>query len=389
MTSAFHFPQREVRPSTKRYADGDSVAAWDVYLDDRLVASEYVALADARMELDFAVWYALFGDATLHEHALITDEALGLAMQVFNRLFSAEKIQEKARTARDKIIAAGIFSVQSDGSLSVLASSSRGKQATYTVTSTCTCKDFFTHAHLRGGVCKHIAARMLLVLAQQGVGYLKHLRDALDAQPAIIHGSAPVATALTSTDRADEAPDPSTPADSVSLAFLHMGAADLAAAMFLAQRTNAPIQIEAANGALRLVAGAIDLSIPGLGGDGHCAVRLEADAFAALYEQLRLAVKSAGALTIFVATDGSIVFDSQETGFSASAQGAALPISAPITPASAQPDSTPAASITAIQTADALQLLFWLLEAHEPEWYLKKHYRIAHDALAASGRLAA
>jgi hypothetical protein len=266
MTGTFRLPQREVRPSTKRYADGESVPSWDVYLDDRLVASEYVALADARMELDFAVWYALFGDTTLNPSALITDEALGLAMQVFNRLFNAEKIQEKARTARDNIIAAGIFSIQSDGSLSVLASSGRGKQATYTVTSTCTCKDFFTHAHLRGGVCKHIAARMLLMLAQQGVGYLRHLRDALDAQAAIIHGSAPVSTALTTTDSADEAPDPPTPADSASLAFLHLGAADLAAAMFLAQRANAPIQIAAANGALHLSAGAIDLSIPGLDG---------------------------------------------------------------------------------------------------------------------------
>jgi hypothetical protein len=200
MTSPVSLPRPELRSSTKHYADGDSAPAWDVYLDDLLVASEYVALADARMELDFAVWYGLFGDATLNENALITDEALGLAMQVFNRLFSAEKIQEKARTARDKIIAAGIFSIQSDGSLSVLASSSRGKQATYTVTSTCTCKDFFTHAHLRSGVCKHIAARMLLVLSQHGVGYLKHLRDALDAHSAIIQRSAPIATAPTATD---------------------------------------------------------------------------------------------------------------------------------------------------------------------------------------------
>jgi hypothetical protein len=382
MTNALSLPQREVRPSTKRYTDGESVPAWDVYLDDRLVASEYVALADARMELDFAVWYALFGDTTLNEHGLITDEALGLAMQVFNRLFSAEKIQEKARTARDKIIATGIYSVQSDGSLSVLASSSRGKQATYTVTSTCTCKDFFTHAHLRGGVCKHIAARMLLVLSQHGVGYLKHLRDALDAQAAIIHGSGPIITA----PAADGTPDAPT-ADDVSLAFLHLGAADLAAVMFLAQRANTPIQIAAANGTLHLSAGAIDLSIPGLDGGGHCAVRLEAAAFAALYEQLRPAVKRAGALTLFVATDGSIVFDSQDTGFSVSAQGIALAILPPSTSALEPASATPSPSDTHI--VDALQLLFGLLEAHEPAWYQKKHYRIAHDGLAASGRLAA
>jgi len=388
MTNAGSLPRRELRPSTKRYADGESVPSWDVYLDDRLVASEYVALADARMELDFAVWYALFGDTTLNPSALITDEALGLAMQVFNRLFNAEKIQEKARTARDNIIAAGIFSIQSDGSLSVLASSSRGKQATYTVTSTCTCKDFFTHAHLRGGVCKHIAARMLLMLSQQGVGYLKHLRDALDAQSAIIHHSTPSATAPTATDTPDEAPDEPTP-NAASLAFLQIGAADLAAAMFLAQRANAPIAIHAENGALRLVAGAIDLAIPGLDGGASCAVRLETDAFAALYEQLRPAVKSAGALTIFVATDGSLVFDSQETGFSASAHGTYLPILAPSTSAPESGSVTSGFSSTDTDIADALQLLFGLLEAHEPAWYQKKHYRIAHEALAASGRLAA
>jgi hypothetical protein len=156
--------------------------------------------------------------------------------------------------------------------------------------------------------------------------------------------------------------------------------------MFLVQRAGTPIAIHAENGALRLVAGAIDLAIPGLDGGATCAVRLETDAFAALYEQLRPAVKRAGALTIFVATDGSLVFDSQETGFSASAHGTYLPIRAPST--SALSDDT-APSITAIQTADALQLLFGLLEAHEPEWYLKKHFRIAHDALAASGRIAA
>jgi hypothetical protein len=384
MTSSVSFPRRELRSSTKHYADGDSVPAWDVYLDDRLVASEYVALADARMELDFAVWYALFGDTTLNPSALITDEALGLAMQVFNRLFSAEKIQEKVRTARDKIITAGIFSIQSDGSLSVLASSSRGKQATYTVTSTCTCKDFFTHAHLRGGVCKHIAARMLLVLSQHGVGYLKHLRDALDAHAAIIHGSGPIITA----PAADSTPDAPT-ANEAALAFLQIGAADLAAAMFLAQRANAPITIHAENGALHLVAGAIDLSIPGLDGGATCAVRLETDAFAALYEQIRPAVKRAGALTIFVATDGSLVFDSQETGFSASAQGTYLPIRAPSTATSESASITSGFSSTDSDIADALQLLFGLLEAHEPEWYLKKHFRIAHDALAASGRLAA
>ena len=32
MTNALRLPQREVRPSTKRYTAGESVPAWDVYL---------------------------------------------------------------------------------------------------------------------------------------------------------------------------------------------------------------------------------------------------------------------------------------------------------------------------------------------------------------------
>ena len=337
MTTLLTLPRRELRPGTKRYADGDSAPAWDVYLDDRLVASEYVALADARMELDFALWYALFGEATLRADALITDEALGLAMQVFNRLFSPEKIQEKARTAREKIIAAGIYAVQPDGTLSVLASSSRGKQSSYAVTSTCTCKDFFTHAHLRGGVCKHIAARMLLVLAQGGVGYLKHLRDALDASPVVIHGIPPATSAPTITQAINDAP---------GLAFLTIGAADLVAALFLAQRGGTPVDIHLNNGALRLLAGAIDLAFPGLDGSDSCSLRLEHEALQALYQELRPVAKHMGALTLFAATDGSLVVDGQDTDFSASAQGTPLPILAPV-------QSTPNSPIIDAQAVDS------------------------------------
>jgi len=344
MTTALIIPRRELRPGIKRYTDSDSTPAWDVYVDDRLVASEYVALADARTELDFAVWFALFAEAALSPNALITDEALDLALQVFHRLFSAEKIQEKALTARDKIIGSGIYSIQSDGSLSVLASSSRGKQSTYTVTSTCTCKDFFTRAHLRGGVCKHIAARMLLVLAQYGVGYLKHLRDALDTTPVLIHGITPTAPiTLEATDDAQHAP----PNDAPDLAFVDIGAADLAAALFLVQGAGTPVDIHVKGGALRLVAGATDLSLACLDGSDACSVRLEAHALAAVYEQLRSALKGMRTLTVFAATDGSVILNSQDTDFSATAQGTALLIatSEPIAPSTSMADT---------QTVDAL-----------------------------------
>ena len=53
--------------------------AWDLYLDGELVASGYVSEVAARMELDLAAWYALFGEAPLVADIAITDEALGLA----------------------------------------------------------------------------------------------------------------------------------------------------------------------------------------------------------------------------------------------------------------------------------------------------------------------
>ena len=323
MITALTLPRRELQPSLKRYVDGDSAPAWDVYIEDRLVASEYASQTDARMELDFAAWYALFGETVLNSGALITDEALGLAVQVFNRLFSAEKIQEKAFTAREKIVGPGIYSIQSDGSLSVLASSSRGKQSTYAVSSTCTCKDYFTHAQLRGGVCKHIAARMLLVLAQHGIGYLKHLRDALDAEPVIVHPIEPNTSASTNTaNQAPEAPA----SEELSLAFLHIGATDLIAAMFLAQRSGTPVEIHAEHGTLRLVAGAIDLSIASLDGSDVSSVRLDADTFAALYEELRPIAKYMHTLTIFVAADGTVIINSQDTDFSTTAYGTPIAI---------------------------------------------------------------
>src|SRR5262245_40146280 len=196
--TAIVLPKKELRRGVKHYQDGTSTPAWDLYLDDTLVASEYVSQTEALMELDLAAWYALFGETSLAPNIPISDEALGIALTVFHRLFAIIKVQEKARTALEKIIRAGIYTIQTDGSLSVLASSGRGKSfyavkartaltgdrqegaendaRAYQVTMECECRDFYTRAHEHGGVCKHVAARLLLFLAQLGVGHLKHLR---------------------------------------------------------------------------------------------------------------------------------------------------------------------------------------------------------------------
>jgi hypothetical protein len=37
------------------------------------------------------------------------------------------------------------------------------------------------------------------------------------------------------------------------------------------------------------------------------------------------------------------------------------------------------------QASEALYALFSLLEQHEPDWYLRKHHRVAHAVLSTAG----
>lgn len=302
--------------------------AWDLYLDGELVASGYLSEIAARMELDLAAWYALFGEAQLLSEIPITEEALDLALAVFNRLFTTAKIQEKGRVALEKIIRPEIYTIAIDGSLRVLASSSRGRQASYTVmahrslcddtadnlvgsypvTMTCGCKDFYARAHEHAGVCKHVAARLLLFLAQRGVAALKHLQDALDSEETLL-------SSIISTDEP-------LATDEDGMAFVTIAAADLAAALFLTLRTTTPIELRAESGGLHLVGEVIDLKLRCLDGSGTAAVSLEADVMSTLYDQLRPAGRSAGAITIFVeTTSGSVYLCSQDETFSAEARG--------------------------------------------------------------------
>ena len=398
MTKTLALPHRELRCRTHGAPADDTQPAWDLYLDGTHIASGYASESEAQRELDLVAWYAVFGEATLSPAMPITDEALGLAMAVFNRWFSTLKIQEKARVALDQIIRAGIYTISTDGNLSVLASSSSGRAGarrayaitalrtpadddvanmdTYTVSMACECRDFWTRAHDHGGICKHVAARLLLFLAQRGVGYLKHLRDALDLPSHDVMGASSAAPAPTATDDGD------------AIAFLDIGAMDLLAALFLVARGDTPIALRVECGTLHLDAPPIALAFPGIDGGNSAAVRLETQAVAALYEQLRPIAKRLAVITIFVApSDGSVVLCSHDETFSATAQGTTLPAS---TPALSQPDSalTHAPPRADSDIVEALYELFTLLEAHEPAWYQRRHSRIVHTALQSAGRIA-
>ena len=317
------------------HSEGDATTpAWDLYLDGELVASGYLSEVAARMELDLAAWYALFGEAPLLPDTPMTEESLDLALAVFNRLFTIAKIQEKGRLALEKIIRMEIYTIAVDGSLRVLASSGRGKQASYTVTAhrslcddtadslmgsyhvtmTCGCKDFYARAHEHAGVCKHVAARLLLFLAQRGVAALKHLRDALGNEETLATPSSIAALS-----------DEPLATDEDGMAFVTLAAADLTAALFLALRATTPIELRAECGSLHLVGEVADLTLACHDGSGTAAVSLEADVIRTLYDQLRSAARSAGAITIFVeTTSGSVYLCSQDETFSAEARGVAI-----------------------------------------------------------------
>ena len=336
-------PKKALRSAVTGGEVNTTTPAWDLYLDDELVASGYLSEVAARMELDLAAWYALFGEAALLSDIPITDEALDLALAVFNRLFTTEKIQEQGRLALEKIIRAEIYTIAADGSLRVLASSGRGKQASYTVTAhttlhaeqadgdlasyhvtmTCGCKDFYARAHEHGGVCKHVAARLLLFLAQRGVAALKHLRDALGNEETLATPSSIAAPA-----------DEPLATDEDSLAYVSISASELAAALFLTTRATTSTDLRAERGKLRLTAGATDLTLACLEGDGSAGVCLEASALSALYDQLRPTAKSGGAITIFVEpVDGAVYLCSQDETFSAEARGVPIPtLTTPLTP---------------------------------------------------------
>lgn len=402
--SVFTVPYKQLRRSPTSDGDGAASLTWDLYLDGQLVASDYASQTEAQMELDLVAWYALFGEASPSPDTSISDEALGLALAVFNRCFTVLTVQEKARTALRTIITPAIYTILADGSLSVLASSGRGKRtsymvtarktahaavdddagATYQVTMACECRDFWARPHAHGGVCKHVAARLLLFLAQLGVAALKHLRDALDTHE---HNAGLAVESDRSIDTSGTASDDATNED--ASAFLSIGASDLAAALFLAMRAGTPVELRAEQGALHLIADAIGLTFPGSDGDGSAALHLEHAALTALYEQLLPIARTAGTLHVFVEpSDHVLVICGHGDGaFTATAAGEPSS-SAPASTNISTPEPTPTTSIDSAPAVEALYELFTLLERHEPEWYQRRHSRIAHEALTHVGRLA-
>jgi hypothetical protein len=177
---------------------------WDIYLNRQLVASSYPSELAAQLELDVIAFYAMFGTLHLDPRGAVTDQAVDLAMQFMWQLFQADAVRLRIERARREIIQTTsvmpIYTIQPDGSLRVRASHPRsGQPHVYHVSTTilphtadnyllpercrireaCDCPDFAQRMQQHAGICKHVAAKLILFLAQQGAEALKHLNDAL------------------------------------------------------------------------------------------------------------------------------------------------------------------------------------------------------------------
>jgi hypothetical protein len=179
---------------------------WDIYLNRQLVASGYTSELAAQLELDVIAFYAMFGTLHLDPHGIVTDQAVDLAMQLMWQLFQADAVRLRIERARREIIQTStvmpIYTIQSDGSLRVCASHPRnGQPHAYHVATTilphnadnhllpercrireaCACPDFAQRMQQHAGICKHVAAKLILFLAQQGTHALRHLSETLRA----------------------------------------------------------------------------------------------------------------------------------------------------------------------------------------------------------------
>lgn len=337
--TALSVPERRLERTVSTTMDGASTPTWDLYLDGTLVASEIGSEQAAHLELDMVAWCTMFGEAALAPDLPLTDEALDLALSIFQKLFHTPKVHEKARTAMETIIRPAIYTINRDGSLSVMASSARGRKGaqrsyaitalrlprehstdgtpdedTYQVTISCECMDYRTRAHEHGGCCKHVAARLLLYLAQQGVGYLKHLRDALVENDFTV-------TSIADTLQDAEASNLS-PVLADALAFLEIDGMDLSAMLFLAIRTRQPVVLRASDGTMQLAAGALSLTVPCADGGGHATVAVDSADIVSLYDQLHPVATQLATLTIFIdPSDCTIAVCGSDTDFAMTLQG--------------------------------------------------------------------
>jgi len=172
------------RRSIRRDSDG----LFFIALDGLEMASDFDSAYEARLEVDAACFAQAVGLELRSTQQEFTNKVLDLAMQVAHAFFRADEVRKSLAKGLD-LLRQGPEDKRwfIDGQTIKVMPASGKSSKSYQVRETCTCKDVYIRAHLHGGMCKHMALRVLMILAQMGAGELNHLLDALDdAQQRVI-----------------------------------------------------------------------------------------------------------------------------------------------------------------------------------------------------------
>jgi uncharacterized Zn finger protein len=111
-----------------------------------------------------------------------SQDELDLAMQVAQGFFRADEVRKSLEKGRD-LLRQGEdkrrWFIANDGqTVRVMPASGKAAKSYQVQGTTCTCRDHFIRSPLHGGICKHVALRLLLVLCQLGAGLNALLSEA-------------------------------------------------------------------------------------------------------------------------------------------------------------------------------------------------------------------
>lgn len=153
-----------------------------IALDGVEVRTDLPTEGEAQMAADRACFERAVGmDLPSGEVDFFNGEALfPLVEQVAHAFFRTDEVQKSLAKGMDLLRQGSEGRWWLDGQTIKVGPASGKATKAYQVRETCTCKDVYVRAARHGGMCKHLALRVLLILAQMGVAKLRHLLDAMD-----------------------------------------------------------------------------------------------------------------------------------------------------------------------------------------------------------------
>jgi hypothetical protein len=207
-----------------------------IALVDGAEVGDFTTPEMAVMEADWAAYYQVFPGQELRADVPLDQEARGRAIKLFKVFFRDETMRKSGETAIEAYLSSETahekWSILADGTLAITptpkrkrkgdpapeqaevpaepylithqqlaereAVSSEPRAANWQVRETCTCPDAAARVWRHSGMCKHVALRVMLVVAQHGLPFLQAVIAALRGTPAASPtGPAPISPEIT------------------------------------------------------------------------------------------------------------------------------------------------------------------------------------------------